>query len=180
MPDGGIDDPVAVELLAQPKRKRLPGWIADSRIRLERGFGGVVSRAEIMKWPEEVRDQLGVVGHILEASNGFKLAGQVVGHLAETGFRTQRAIPRATIIAIESVTARSRVWIGEGSRSRSTSQDADLVDIAGVTKWRRFTSFHTGGTSHQTYRAAVAGILGRMIRERNRKDSCRPTVSQWP
>jgi hypothetical protein len=62
-----------------------------------------------MKWPEEVRDQLGIVRHVLKTVYRSKFAGEMVGHFAETGVHIEGAVPGAAIIAVKSVSAWSGV-----------------------------------------------------------------------
>jgi hypothetical protein len=74
--DGGIGHPVAVQT-----RERLLCGISERRILLKRRLDSLVARA---KRREEIRDQLGIVCHVLEAADGFKFAGAVVANFAET------------------------------------------------------------------------------------------------
>ena len=127
--DGGIDDTVAVEFLAQAERERLSCRIGERRIILKSGFGSPVNCAEVMKWPEEVRDKLGIVSHVLEAPDGLKFAREMIGHLAETGFHIEPAVPGAPIIAVKSVAAWSRV--GERCIDESVA-GAPKDELAGI------------------------------------------------
>lgn len=72
---------------------------SERRIILKGGFG----RAEIMKWPEDVRDKLGIVSDVFEAPDRFKFAGKMIARLAEAGCHVEAAVPGASIFAVKSV-----------------------------------------------------------------------------
>ena len=78
-------------------RKRLPVRRSDGRFLLKRGLSSSVRWSEIMKWPEGVCDQPGIVRHILEASKRFKFTGEVIGNFTEAGstLKAQYHVPRS-------------------------------------------------------------------------------------
>jgi hypothetical protein len=56
-----------------------------------------------MKWPEDVRDKLGIVSDVFETPDRFKFAGKMIARLAEAGCHVEAAVPGASIFAVKSV-----------------------------------------------------------------------------
>lgn len=68
-----------------------------------------VEITQIVELAEEVGDQFGIVGDVFKAANGFELAGQVIGDLANRGVGIEAAVPGTTILVIEPISTRARV-----------------------------------------------------------------------
>ena len=68
-----------------------------------------VDITQIVKRPEKVGNKFGVVGDVFEAADGFKLARQMIGNLANRGVGIEGAIPGPAIVVIEAIATRARM-----------------------------------------------------------------------
>src|SRR4051794_3610585 len=129
VPRRRVDDPVAAGLGPQPTGEGLTGGIGDGRIVAQARLRDAAAGTEGVEEADEVGEQLGVVGDVLEAADGLELAGQVVGHLAERGVGVEPAVPGTAAFVVEAVAPRSGMREGGVDERVTGAAEHELTGV---------------------------------------------------